>query len=297
MSRSIRLVFSGGLGNQLFQYALYLYLKKMNSDAEIIPDLRAYRYDAYHFGFEVQKLFNVDFAETISTTENYRLKKNTKQPEIARIARILWLKICGYKTIYDSTVNTPQILDEVLSKYKRVVLAGFFQNPTFINEIATDLRKNFDSEVDLGEECRHILEQVHGRTTISLHIRRGDYLNIPAYNVFNGLDYYKRAVKYFKGVIESPLFMIFTNDPEWVADNLHIDADSIAVTCNKGSNSYRDLIMMSKCDHNIIANSSFSWWGAWLNPNPQKIVICPAEWFKGKMSSEVVPQSWIKIEN
>lgn len=213
------------------------------------------------------------------------------------MARILWLKICGYKTIYDSTINTPQILDKVLSKYKRVVLAGFFQNPTFINEIATDLRKNFDSEVDLGEECRHILEQVNGRTTISLHIRRGDYLNIPAYNVFNGLDYYNRAIKYFKSVVESPLFMIFTNDPEWVANNLHIDADSIVVICNKGSHSYRDLIMMSKCDHNIIANSSFSWWGAWLNPNPQKIVICPAEWFKGKKSSEVVPESWIKLEN
>lgn len=91
--------------------------------------------------------------------------------------------------------------------------------------------------------------------------------------------------------------MIFTNDPEWVANNLHIDADSIVVICNKGSHSYRDLIMMSKCDHNIIANSSFSWWGAWLNPNPQKIVICPAEWFKGKKSSEVVPESWIKLEN
>lgn len=90
MARSIRLVFSGGLGNQLFQYALYLYLKKMNSDAVIIPDLRAYRYDAYHFGFEVQKLFNVDFAETISTIENYRLKKTRSNQRLQE-----WQEYCG----------------------------------------------------------------------------------------------------------------------------------------------------------------------------------------------------------
>lgn len=297
MPRSVRLVFSGGLGNQLFQYAVYLYIKYYHKNVKIIPDLNAYRYDAYHQGFEVQKLFNVDFKDTVIKVESYRKSVSHKQSEILRILRLLNLKLRGYKTVYDSLVESPDTLAEIIGKNKNVLLAGFFQNPSFADSVRSEILRNINSDLNLGEDCDNILKLLDKRNTVSIHIRRGDYLNIPSYNVFNGLDYYVRAIEYFKSKLENPLFVVFSNDSQWVKDNLTIDKATIFVECNKGADSYKDLILMSKCNHNIIANSSFSWWGAWLNPNPSKQVVCPTEWFKGKPSSSVVPDSWIKFGN
>lgn len=298
MPHTARLIFSGGLGNQLFQYALYLFLKKTENRLHVIPDLNAYRHNAYHFGFEVHKLFNTDFADIIRRTEEYRNNHpSSRQSETARVARIAMFKLRGYHTVYDTVANTPQKIHDTITAHRRLILAGFFQNSTFATAVDEDLRGSYCTNSDLGDQCRKILDRCAGRTTISLHIRRGDYLDIPRYNVFNGLDYYHRAITHFKNTVHNPLFLIFTNDPQWVAEHLHIDADNITVTCNTGDKSYRDLIMMSRCCHNIIANSSFSWWGAWLNPNPDKTVICPTEWFRGLPSSKVVPTDWTQIPN
>lgn len=297
MARTVRLVFSGGLGNQLFQYATYLYLKTRHKEIKVIPDLYAYRYDAYHYGFEVQKLFDVDFKKQIEATEKYRFENHRQRSEWRRIVRLGWLKARGYRTIYDTEADCPKALDKVLDEKSHILLAGFFQNPSFVENISVELLNRFKSGTNLGNECESILGKINGRISVSLHIRRGDYLDIPQYNVFNGLDYYMRSVDYFRKRFDSPIFLIFSNDPEWVKDNLGLQSDSVVVTCNQGEYSYRDMLMMSRCNHNIIANSSFSWWGAWLNSNPNKIVVCPTEWFKDKMSSFIVPESWIKIDN
>lgn len=297
MARKVRLVFCGGLGNQLFQYAAYLYIKTRHIDIYITPDIDAYRYESYHNGFEVQKIFDVEFKERIEKVEKFRLAHNSPQSEVHRIARICWYRFRGYKTIYDSEVNSVIALDNILSQHKRVQLAGYFQNTSFVENISVNLLKTFDSNKYLGDECDSILETIAGRTSVSLHIRRGDYLNIPNYDVFNGLDYYKRSIAYIRERFEDPIFLIFSNDPEWVKQNLDLESDSIVVTCNQGENSYRDMLLMSRCSHNIIANSTFSWWGAWLNMNPDKIVICPTMWFKDRMSNSMVPESWVKLGN
>lgn len=294
-TKTARMVFCGGLGNQLFQYAVYLYLKKIGVSA--IPDLDAYKYEAYHNGFEVQKIMSVDFENLITEVEKYREQHDIKKNEFRRILKLIRLKLLGYKTIYDTQASSPSELDKILRQHNKIQLAGFFQSPKFIDIVENTLRNQFYDNICLGEKCEETLLSVKGRNTVSLHIRRGDYLDIPIYNVFDGLGYYERAVEYFRSKIESPLFMIFSNDPQWVKENLNLGKDSVSITYNNGKDSYKDLLMMTRCQHNIIANSSFSWWGAWLNPNKNKIVVCPTMWFRDKMSSAIVPDSWIKMGN
>ena len=297
MARTVRLVFSGGLGNQLFQYATYLYLKTRHKNIKVIPDLYAYRYDAYHYGFEVQKIFDVDFKKQIEATEKFRLEHPSPQSELRRIARICWFKVRGYKTIYGKEISSTKALDNMVLQQSQTLLAGYWGKPYIVEDIATELLKLFDNSKLLGKECEAILNKIRNRTSVSLHIRRGDYLNIPRYDVFNGLDYHKRAINYFRERFDSPVFLLFSNDPEWVKENLGLQSDSIVVACNQGEYSYRDMLMMARCNHNIIVNSTFSWWGAWLNNNPNKVVVCPKQWLKDRPSSVMVPDSWMQLDN
>ena len=123
---------------------------------------------------------------------------------------------------------------------------------------------------------------------MSLHIRRGDYLNIKGKDISLSLDYHKGAIAYIMEHVQDPIFFIFSDDPLWVRDNLKVE-NATYVDWNSGKDSWQDMCLMSCCKHNIIANSSFSWWGAWLNANSEKIVISP------KWGGNIIPDEWIQI--
>ena len=134
--------------------------------------------------------------------------------------------------------------------------------------------------------------------SVSLHIRRGDYLLPENRELFGGictLDYYRRAIDYILDKVKNPFFFIFSNDIVWVKENMNI-SNSLFITWNSGKDSWQDMFLMSKCKHNIIANSTFSWWGAWLNKNPQKIVISPSRFFNVSNNSDIVPDTWTSIQ-
>nr|VFK65587.1 MAG: Glycosyl transferase family 11 [Candidatus Kentron sp. TUN] len=134
-----------------------------------------------------------------------------------------------------------------------------------------------------------------------MHIRRGDYVSDKEANTLIGtcsLDYYQRAVRLLQERIESnPRFYVFSDDPDWVQANLRLDGQMHIVRHNNTDTNFEDLRLMSACSHHIIANSTFSWWGAWLNPSPQKIVIAPARWFKSDKldDRDLIPSSWLRI--
>ena len=109
------------------------------------------------------------------------------------------------------------------------------------------------------------------------------------------LQYYKNAMQYMKKKVPDAKFYFFSNDSEWVRENL-AGGDSVIVDCNHGKENYLDMYLMSQCSHNIIANSSFSWWGAWLNQNPDKIVISPKRWFSHLDASDAICEDWIRID-
>ncbi len=133
--------------------------------------------------------------------------------------------------------------------------------------------------------------------SVSLHIRRGDYINHPLFQGICDLDYYKRAIDCMNKRVNPRLYCIFSNDISWCENNLSgllADKEVVYVDWNKGAQSHADMQLMGLCDHNVIANSSFSWWGAWLNRNPQKVVIAPRKWMNVNCE-DPVPDSWIRI--
>ena len=130
--------------------------------------------------------------------------------------------------------------------------------------------------------------------TVSIHIRRGDYKK---YNFFLPISYYERAIEYIKNKIEDPIFLVFSDDIQWVKTHVKFE-DEVFFVSQEKLEDYEELILMSKCKHNIIANSSFSWWGAWLNTNDKKIVIGPNRWFDtiGKNAGyNIMPSEWIRL--
>jgi hypothetical protein len=136
--------------------------------------------------------------------------------------------------------------------------------------------------------------------SVSIHIRCGDYLSPKYISIYGGIctiEYYKRAISYILQTVDNPVFFIFSDDIEWTKDNITIN-NAIFVSNNKGINSFLDMYLMSICKHNIIANSSFSWWGAYLNKNKNKKVIMPNRWFNSKLPDpNVFDSKWIKLSN
>lgn len=143
------------------------------------------------------------------------------------------------------------------------------------------------------------LELMEKRNAVAVHVRRGDYLSKENNNIFGNIctdAYYLQAIETMARMVENPLFIFFSNEIEWVRKNFPIN-DAIYV-CQSDFNAYEDwydLYLMSKCKHNIIANSSFSWWGAWLNNYKNRQVIAPQKWVNYDALTDICPEEWIRI--
>lgn len=151
----------------------------------------------------------------------------------------------------------------------------------------------------LSGENKIISDEIRKTNSVSLHIRRGDYITSKITNKFHGtccLGYYKKAMKLINKKVKNPKYFVFSDDIYWVKKNLEIK-NAFYVDDNVGDKSYIDMQLMSMCKHNIIANSSFSWWAAWLNNNPNKIVIAPKKWFNdpGMDTTDLISEEWIRF--
>jgi hypothetical protein len=142
-----------------------------------------------------------------------------------------------------------------------------------------------------------LLKRVSSNNSVSVHIRRGDYVSNPHASKFHGtkgLDYYEKAVERIAETVKNPELFVISDDIEWCKENLRLPYKTTHIDGNAG---FEDMHIMSHCAHNIIANSSFSWWAAWLNTNPDKVVIAPKKWFNDESinTEDVVPKTWIRL--
>lgn len=185
-----------------------------------------------------------------------------------------------------------------ISKHKlgRIVyLEGDFQNEAFFADCQETIRNEFEFRSIENDSINYKLGlEMKARNSVALHVRRGDYVNSSIIKTAP-ISFYHRAISYMRAKLEEPFFYIFSDDIDWCADNLGLDHSVYFIQHNKNKDSYKDMYLMSRCRHNIIANSSFSWWGAWLNKNPCKIVIAPNEWMAPRLAKDVVPASWTII--
>ena len=148
-------------------------------------------------------------------------------------------------------------------------------------EVLEEIQNIDKTNEELLKQILEILNEIENSNSISIHIRRGDYMSPENYNMYGCIatpTYYKKAIKVIEEKVENPTFFVFSNDMDWVKKNIQINSRVFYIDINSGNGSYKDMQLMSNCKHNIIANSSFSWWGAWLNENKNKIVIAPKKW-------------------
>lgn len=284
--------FFGGLGNQMFQYALF---KKFQSlGLEVKADITHYEFNNEHNGFELEKVFHLKI-ERANLNEIKSLKDNSIfLRKYRRFFHIFWKKTDIEQISFD--------FDGSIFYLKDAYLNGYWQSEKFFKDISPELRKDFSFK-NIDKNNKLILNKIIKSNSVSIHIRRGDYVTNPNFNKFHGgicnISYYLKAIELIKRKVKKPVFFIFSDDLDWVKKNLPLLENTIFVDINKGKNSYKDLFLMSKCKHNILANSSFSWWAAWLNSNSDKIIVCPDKWFNSRRldSKDIVPESWIRLSS
>lgn len=295
---------SGGIGNQMFQYAFLLAKQKRNQKIKFTSSFFKY-FANVHNGFELNRVF------TLSSNNENNNFFTSKIIWVASKIAILKNRKGYYKTIvfFLSIIKALFIVFEeregvynakALKKRKGFILYwGYWQSENYFSSIRTDILKSFTfDQMMMSDKSASALSLIEKTNSISVHIRRGDYLHSDNLILFGNIcttEYYSNAINTAKEKIKDPVFFIFSNDIKWVKENLQIP-DSYYIDWNEKEDSWQDMFLMSKCKHNIIANSTFSWWGAWLNQNTQKIVISPDHFYNGIDAPDLIPDSWIKIK-
>lgn len=279
----------GGLGNQMFQYALYRKLLYLDKNPKM--DANFFSRFEVHNGLELENVFNIK----IQHAQNEDITKlgDVQFNLIARARRKAGIikKTHIMPSRYDTARYMPAIFE-----YDNVYLDGYWQSEKYFADIKDIIKGEFKFGGQLLGRNGEIAQKIEEENSISIHIRRGDYLSIPLYQNICTKEYYKAAIDFINKRIKSPQYYVFSDDINWCRTNLQLH-DAIYVDWNRNENSHYDMQLMSKCKHNIIANSSFSWWGAWLNDNPDKIVVAPNKWFNDHKiyQQDIVPDSWIKL--
>lgn len=287
---------TGGLGNQLFQYAFGKYLSvKLNTELKF--DIQT-NYDSSNFTNRSVGLANFNIKLNLASKNEIDEFKYFNNKLFARIERKFVQKL--------AFLNRSYMVQNSLNPQKNIVkfrnncyYDGYWQSEDYFKQIANILQQELKSNFNpvLSEPNRYLLNEIRNSESVSIHVRRGDYISIQLNNsLFSicSLKYYEEAINYIKRKIKNPLFFVFSDDIEWAKENLRGD-NFIFVTGNEPAD---DMYLMSLCEHNIIANSTFSWWGAWLNKNSEKIVIAPKQWYNGKLNKstkDLIPAEWIRI--
>jgi hypothetical protein len=285
---------SGGLGNQMFQYALGRRLALKNN-VPLKLDISEYNkkklreYDLSHF----------NIIENFATPKNLRSvtfpsNKPGSVPFIKLYQHIFHLPPIPYTK--ERTIN---FHPEILTLGDNTYFDGYWQSERYFSDIKDVIRKEFTVKNKPDPINESFIEKITACESVNVHIRRGDYVSNPTTNQVHGsldLEYYHKALKLMLENIDNPHFFVFSDDPEWAEWNIKTDAPITYIKHN-GAKNYEDMRLMSTCKHHIIANSSFSWWGAWLASNENKIVIGPSKWFReiDYNDQDRMPESWLRI--
>ncbi|MFA6925326.1 MAG: alpha-1,2-fucosyltransferase [Bacteroidales bacterium] len=312
---------TSGLGNQMFQYAAARRLANYHN-TELKLDISHFSknnertYDLKYFNiveniatpidiFKVYKLEGINrlsfkkiFGKKFSDKFNNLIEKKIKKayynfnPESNNKPALLRGKILAQ--------NFCHFDERVLTAPDNVYMLGYWQSEKYFKDVENIIRKEFTFKNPPHGKNEELSREIKSNNSVSIHIRRGDYINNPAvHKDFHicDIDYYLRSIAYISKQITNPIFYVFSDDISWVKENLKMPYSMIFVDSNTSQNNFEDMRLMSLCKHNIVANSSFSWWSAWLNENKNKIIVAPKEWvrIKNYITRDIVPEGWNRI--
>ena len=284
----------GGLGNQIFQYAFGRRLA-IERGVPLKLDLSWFK---------------------TQTLRKFRLEQFKITAEIATIAELKYFDYVERKDIFAGLFRKYQSLFPYYQRHfvkqignaydpfflnvpKKVLLEGYWQSEQYFKSIAKNIHEEFRLKYPLTPLYQSLSNQIRSQSSVSIHIRRGDYVSNPRTNsIFCtcSSEYYDQAVNLIRSKVNEPLFYIFSDEPKWVQDNFHLKFPFEIIPEDGDNSDVQQLYLISLCKHHIIANSSFSWWGAWLSNSPDKIVIAPSQWYAlEKNNRDLLPCDWIKI--
>jgi hypothetical protein len=265
----------GGLGNQMFQYAA---AKGIYKNKSIYVDLSFLKKHTQSTATFTRRKFELGLFPNIKLNFAGILKG--------------WLFV---RPTIISDDNVDEYLNKCLIAHNNIYLDGYFQNEKYFSNIRGNLLRDFEFPQLTGYALNWAQQISAVDNNVSVHIRRGDYLKAETM-AFHGIlptSYYQQAVTIIDKKVLNSHYFVFSDDPEWCESNLPFLEDRVTIVKNN-SNVWEDMYLMSICKHHIIANSSYSWWGAWLNKNTNKIVVAPSKWFANE-PTDIVPEGWIKI--
>lgn len=283
----------GGMCNQMFEYAFGRGLSEKLGcglyfdDAGVLENRKAHvKYALGDFDTKV-KLASKEMISSVLTPHFYLKRKLYKAFRIPfRYADThLVEKSFGYDSSFEKIA-------------KNSYFEGLWQSPKYFENIAEKIRKEFRLKREDELKKHPLYGEIVASNSVAVHVRRGDYIKNRRYAKILYVckqGYYRRAAEYMRSKLANPKFFVCSDDPKWVEQNLDLGGDFTLV---KSNSHFEDFFLMQSCKHNIISNSTFSWWSAWLNANPEKIVACPDRWFTEVSKNDgtsIEPDDWVKI--
>jgi hypothetical protein len=282
----------GGLGNQMFQYAAARSLACRHK-TEVKLDLSFLNQETG--GAYTQRRYELDVFDLpvrIAGPEDFSVFKAKSNNKITRfVHRNFPFLSNNIHVVERGSLYHPEFKDYPSNTY----LEGFWQSEKYFQDFKDQIRNDFKPKQTMPASLEPVLKRILGSNSISVHVRRGDYVNLKSASSFHGscsVEYYQKAVDFISNKKQQAELFVFSDDLDWCKTNLAFSQPVTYVT--HSDHPYWDMHLMSKCRNNIIANSSFSWWGAWLNNDPGRIVIVPEHWFVGVKSEsiDIVANNW-----
>lgn len=284
----------GGLGNQLFQYATGRALAEERKEM-LLLDLSYLSQNPK--GAYTKRVFELDQIKYIAQiADPTQIKKFSSRRFLSRI-----LNRTRIKSEFTFNESTSGYMPDIHQLPVNVLLDGYWQTDKYFNSIRVSLLNEIQPSIKFTDKGKIYAENIKKSNSVSIHVRRGDYIHhkkANEYHVICGLDYYKKAIEILESSYIDLHYYIFSDDIEWCKIKFDFLKKVEFIIDENDKKSSQDLFLMSYCKHNIIANSSYSWWAAWLNINREKIVVAPEIWFKKSnvQSPDLLPESWIKIK-
>src|SRR6266536_4174701 len=286
----------GGLGNQMFQYAAARRLA-LAHNVPLKLDLSWFAHSADR-AYALQAL---NIQEAFATPEELG---EIRGPATGGIPRVVFRLRRRFKIGYDWTWIHERTLSpydpRVLHARARTYLDGYWQSERYFSDVADTIRREFTIRDQLDATARAIVDRMATAESVSVHVRRGDYVSLPRASRARSVctpSYYERCVASIAERLGHPHLFLFSDDPDWVAANLRFEHPTTLVSTVPARRGHEDLRLMTACRHHLIANSSFSWWGAWLNPHPEQVVLAPRRWMHDPRvhDRDVLPPPWIRV--
>lgn len=285
----------GGIGNQMFQYALGR-SRSLARGTDLRLDVSDFAGYGLHHGFQLSEVFAGTFLQASKQDVYALLGWRGYRPCRRLLVRHGASAFRGHRLVVEPHFDYwPSVAEAGSESY----FVGYWQSEKYFQNCEAVIRSDFAFRRPLVGLNLEWVSRISKSTAVSLHVRRGDYATNPKTLAVHGLcsaEYYRSAVELIARAVGSPEFYIFSDDIPWVRQHLNIDYPCHYVENNLAADSYCDMHLMSLCRHHIIANSSFGWWGAWLNSKGGKMVIAPRRWFSnGLECADLIPEGWARL--